>query len=33
MVAPPAEPLGRPDIENLQTYSVKVEDQYIMVKT
>jgi nitrite reductase/ring-hydroxylating ferredoxin subunit len=32
VVSPPAEPLGRPDIEDLQTYSVKVEDQYIMVK-
>jgi nitrite reductase/ring-hydroxylating ferredoxin subunit len=33
VVSPPAEPVGRPDIEDLQTYSVKVEDQYIMVKT
>jgi nitrite reductase/ring-hydroxylating ferredoxin subunit len=33
VVSPPAEALGRPDIEDLQTYSVKVEDQYIMVKT
>jgi len=33
VVSPPAEALGRPDIEDLQTYLVKVEDQYIMVKT
>jgi 3-phenylpropionate/trans-cinnamate dioxygenase ferredoxin subunit len=33
VVSPPAKALGRPDIEDLQTYSVKVEDQYIMVKT
>ena len=32
VVSPPAEALGRPDIEDLQTYLVKVEDQYIMVK-
>ena len=32
VVSPPAEPLGRPDIEDLQTYLVKVEDQYIMLK-
>ena len=30
--SPPAEPLGRPDIEDLQTYSVKIEDQSIMLK-
>ncbi|MGA2523602.1 MAG: non-heme iron oxygenase ferredoxin subunit [Candidatus Bathyarchaeia archaeon] len=28
----PAEALGRPDIEDLQTHLAKVEDQYIMVK-
>jgi len=33
VVSPPAEPVGRPDIEDLQTYLVQVEDQYIMVKT
>jgi nitrite reductase/ring-hydroxylating ferredoxin subunit len=32
VVSPPAEALGRPDIEDLQTYLVKVEDQYIMLK-
>jgi nitrite reductase/ring-hydroxylating ferredoxin subunit len=33
VVSPPAEALGRPDIEDLQTYLIKVKDQYIMVKT
>jgi hypothetical protein len=33
VVSPPAEALGRPDIEDLQTYLVKVKDQCIMVKT
>jgi len=33
VVSPPAEALGRPDIEDLQTYLVKVKDQYVMVKT
>ena len=28
----PAEALGRPDIEDLQTHLAKVEDQYIMVR-
>jgi 3-phenylpropionate/trans-cinnamate dioxygenase ferredoxin component len=32
VVSPPADALGRPDIENLQTYLVKVEDQYIVAK-
>ena len=32
VVSPPAEPVGRPDIEDLQTYLVEIEDQYIMVK-
>ena len=32
VVSPPAEALGRPDIDDLQTYLVKVEDHYIMVK-
>jgi 3-phenylpropionate/trans-cinnamate dioxygenase ferredoxin component len=32
VVSPPAEALGRPDIDNLQTYLVKVEDQYIVTK-
>ncbi len=32
VVSAPAETLGRPDIEDLQTHSAKVEDQYIMVK-
>ena len=32
VVSPPAEALGRPDIEDLPTYFVKVENQYIMVK-
>ena len=32
VVSPPAESLGRPDIEDLTTYFVKVENQYIMLK-
>lgn len=32
VVSPPAEALGRPDIEDLPTYLVKAENQYIMVK-
>ena len=32
VVSPPSQPLGRPDIEDLQTYSVKVEGQSIMLK-
>jgi nitrite reductase/ring-hydroxylating ferredoxin subunit len=32
VVSPPAEALGRPDIEDLPTYLVKIENQYIMVK-
>jgi nitrite reductase/ring-hydroxylating ferredoxin subunit len=32
VVSPPAEALGRPDIEDLPTYLLKVEDQYIMAK-
>jgi nitrite reductase/ring-hydroxylating ferredoxin subunit len=32
VVSAPAEALGRPDIEDLQTHVAKVEDQYIMVK-
>ena len=32
VVSPPAEALGHPDIEDLHTYLVKVENQYIMVK-
>ena len=32
VVSPPAESLGRPDIEDLSTYFVKVENQYIMLK-
>ena len=32
VVAPPPEPLGHPDIEDLPTCLVKVENQYIMVK-
>ena len=32
VVSPPAEPLGRPDIEDLQTYLMKVEGQNIMLK-
>ena len=32
VVSAPAEALGRPDIEDLQTHLAKVEDQYIMVK-
>jgi nitrite reductase/ring-hydroxylating ferredoxin subunit len=32
VVSAPAKALGRPDIEDLSTYFVKVEDQYIMVK-
>jgi nitrite reductase/ring-hydroxylating ferredoxin subunit len=32
VVSPPAEALGRPEIEDLPTYLVKVENQYIMVK-
>jgi nitrite reductase/ring-hydroxylating ferredoxin subunit len=32
VVSPPAEALGRPDIEDLPTYLVKVENQHIMVK-
>jgi 3-phenylpropionate/trans-cinnamate dioxygenase ferredoxin component len=32
VVSPPVEALGRPDIEDLPTYFVKVEDQYIMAK-
>jgi nitrite reductase/ring-hydroxylating ferredoxin subunit len=32
VVSLPVEALGRPDIEDLQTYLVKVEDQYIMVR-
>ena len=31
VVSPPAEALGHPDIEDLETYLVKVEDHYIMV--
>jgi nitrite reductase/ring-hydroxylating ferredoxin subunit len=33
VVSPPSEALGRPDIEDLQTYLINVKDQYIMVKT
>ena len=32
VVSPPAEALGRPEIEDLPTYMVKVEDNHIMVK-
>ena len=32
VVSPPAEALGRPEIEDLPTYFVKVENQYVMVK-
>lgn len=32
VVSPPTEALGRPDIEDLSTYFLKVEDQHIMVK-
>jgi hypothetical protein len=32
VVAPPPEPLGHPDIEEMPTYLVKVENHYIMVK-
>jgi len=32
VVAPPPEPLGHPDIEEMPTYLAKVENQYIMVK-
>ena len=32
VVSPPAEALDRPDIEDLPTYSVKVEGQDILVK-
>jgi nitrite reductase/ring-hydroxylating ferredoxin subunit len=32
VVAPPAEALSRPDIEDLTTYMVKVENQDIMIK-
>lgn len=32
VVSAPAEALGRPDIEDLQTYLAKVEDQHIMVE-
>jgi nitrite reductase/ring-hydroxylating ferredoxin subunit len=32
VVSHPAEALGRPDIEDLPTYLVKAENQYIMVK-
>ena len=32
VVSPPVESLGRPDIEDLPTYSVKAENQFIMVK-
>jgi 3-phenylpropionate/trans-cinnamate dioxygenase ferredoxin subunit len=32
VVSPPAEALGRPDIEDLPTYLVKVVDQDVMVK-
>ena len=32
VVSPPAEALGRPEIEDLPTYLVKFENQYIMVK-
>jgi nitrite reductase/ring-hydroxylating ferredoxin subunit len=33
VVSPPAEALSRPDIEDLPTYLVKVENQDIMIKT
>jgi nitrite reductase/ring-hydroxylating ferredoxin subunit len=33
VISPPTEGLGRPDIEDLQTYMVKVKDQYVMNKT
>ena len=32
LVSPPAEALSRPDIEDLPTYLVKVENQDIMIK-
>jgi nitrite reductase/ring-hydroxylating ferredoxin subunit len=32
VVSPPAEALSRPDIEDLPTYLVKVENQDIMIK-
>jgi nitrite reductase/ring-hydroxylating ferredoxin subunit len=32
VISPPAEALERPDIEDLPTYLVKVENQYLMVK-
>jgi nitrite reductase/ring-hydroxylating ferredoxin subunit len=32
VVSPPAEALDRPDIEDLPSYLVKVENQYIAVK-
>ena len=32
LVSPPVEALGRPDIEDLQTYLVKIEGQYLMVR-
>ena len=32
VVSPPVEALGRPDIEDLQTYLVKIEGQYLMVR-
>jgi len=32
VVSPPTEPLDRPDIENLNTYPLKIEDQDIFIK-
>jgi len=32
VLSPPAEALSRPDIEDLPTYLVKVENQDIMIK-
>jgi nitrite reductase/ring-hydroxylating ferredoxin subunit len=32
VVSPPTEPLDRPDIENLTTYPVRIENQNIYIK-
>ena len=32
VVSPPIEPLGRPEIENLPSYAVKIEETSILVK-
>jgi hypothetical protein len=32
VVSPPTEPLDRPEIENLSTYPLTIEDQEIFIK-